>query len=68
VKVIENQVLLSYPNFEKPFHVYTDASDYHLGAVIVLSKKPLVFYSRKLNAAQIRYTSTEREFLFTIEA
>ena len=30
-------------------------------------KKPTAFYSRKLNAAQRRYTTTERELLSTIE-
>jgi RNase H-like domain found in reverse transcriptase len=46
-KVIETEVLLSYPDFGKPFHIYTDASDHQLGA----DKKPLAFYSRKLNTA-----------------
>jgi len=66
-KVIEAEVLLSYPDFDKPFHIYTDASDHQLGAVIMQDKKPLAFYSRKLNAAQRRYTTTERELLSTIE-
>jgi RNase H-like domain found in reverse transcriptase len=47
-KVIETEVLLSYPEFVKPFHIYTDASDHQLGAVIMQDKKPLAFYSRKL--------------------
>jgi RNase H-like domain found in reverse transcriptase len=66
-KVIETEVLLAYPDFDKPFHIYTDASDHQLGAVIVQDKKPIAFYSRKLNAAQKRYTTTECELLSTIE-
>jgi transposase InsO family protein len=66
-KVIETEVLLAYPDFNKPFHIYTDASDHQLGAVIMQDKKPIAFYSRKLNAAQRRYTTTERELLSTIE-
>jgi hypothetical protein len=66
-KVIETEVLLVYPDFNKPFHIYTDASDHQLGAVIMQDKKPIAFYSRKLNAAQRRYTTTERELLSTIE-
>ena len=62
-KVIETEVLLSYPDFEKPFHIYTDASDHQLGAVIMQDKKPLAFYSRNLNATQRRYTITKRELL-----
>jgi hypothetical protein len=51
------------------FHLYTDASDHQLGAVIMQDKKPIAFYSRKLNTAQKRYTTTERyrEFLSAIE-
>jgi RNase H-like domain found in reverse transcriptase len=66
-KVIEIEVLLAYPDFNKPFHIYTDASDHQLGAVIMQDKKPIAFYSRKLNAAQRRYNTTERELLSTIE-
>jgi aminoglycoside N3'-acetyltransferase len=59
----EIHVLLCYPDFNKPtlFHLDTDASDYQLGAVIMQDKKPIAFYSRKLNTAQKRYTTTERK-------
>jgi len=66
-KVIGTEVLLSYPDFNKPFQIYTDASDHQLGAVIMQDKKPIAFYSRKLNTAHRRYTTTERELLSTIE-
>jgi hypothetical protein len=44
----EIQVLLCYPDFNKPvvFHLYTDASDHQLGAVIIQDKKHIAFYSR----------------------
>ena len=48
--------MLTYPDFSKPFHIYTDASDTQLGAVITQDEKPIAFYSRKLNSAQKRYT------------
>jgi hypothetical protein len=40
-KVIGTEVLLCYPDFDKPvlFHLYTDASDHQLGAVIMQNKK-----------------------------
>jgi hypothetical protein len=52
-----------------PFNLYTDTSDHQLGAVIMQDKKPVAFYSRKLNTAQKRYTTTERyrELLSAIE-
>jgi hypothetical protein len=51
-KVIGTEVLLCYPDFNKPFHLYTDASDHQFVAVIMQDKKPIAFYSRKLNTAQ----------------
>jgi hypothetical protein len=70
-KVIGTEVRLCYPDFNMPyyFHLYTDASDHQLGAVIMQDKKSIVFYSRKLNTAQKRYTTTERhtELLSPIE-
>jgi RNase H-like domain found in reverse transcriptase len=66
-KVIGTEVLLSYPDFSQPFHIYTDASDHKLDVVVMQDKKPLTFYSRKLNTAQRRYTTTEYDLLSTIE-
>jgi hypothetical protein len=34
-KVIESEMLLAYSDFDKSFHIYTDASDHQLGAVIM---------------------------------
>ena len=59
--------MLAYPDFTKPFVIHTDASHYQLGAVISQDNKPIAFYSRKLNPAQTRYTTTERELLSIVE-
>jgi hypothetical protein len=59
-KAIGMEVHLCYPDFNKPFNLYTDSSDHKLGAFIMQDKKPIAFYSRKLNTAQKRYTTTER--------
>jgi hypothetical protein len=69
MKVIGTEVFLCYPDFNKPeyFHLYTDVSDHHLGSVIMQDKNPVAFYSRKLNTAQKRYTTTERGLLSAIE-
>ena len=56
-----------FPQFDKPFHVYTDASNYQLGAVIMQENKPLAFYSRKLSDTQKRYTTGEQELLSIVE-
>ena len=66
-QAISRDVMLAYPDFTKPFVIHTDASHYQLGAVISQDGKPIAFYSRKLNSAQTRYTTTERELLSIVE-
>jgi hypothetical protein len=65
------EVLLCYPDFNKQFafHLYTGASDHQLGAVIMQDRKPIDFYSRKLNTTQKWYTTNEtyRDLLSAIE-
>jgi hypothetical protein len=66
---LRSWVPFCYPDFNKPvlFHLYTDALDHQWGAVIMQDKKPMAFYSRKLNTAQKLYTTTERELLSAIK-
>ena len=56
-QVITDDVMLSFPDFNKPFEIHTDASDFQLGSVIMQDRKPIAFYSRKLNSAQQNYTT-----------
>ena len=66
-RIITKETLLMYPNFNEVFDIHTDASKTQLGAVISQNGKPIAFYSRKLNPAQTRYTTTERELLAIVE-
>ena len=66
-RIISRETLLAYPDFEQPLIIHTDASHTQLGAVISQENKPIAFYSRKLNPAQTRYTTTERELLSIVE-
>ena len=49
-KTTAKETLLIYPDFNMPFDVHTDASGRQLGAFISQNRKPLAFYSRKLNS------------------
>jgi len=65
--LIAKETLLTYPDFNKEFEIHTDASKLQLGVCISQAGKPIAFYSRKLNPAQTRYTTTERELLSIVE-
>ncbi|RVW18577.1 Retrovirus-related Pol polyprotein from transposon 297 [Vitis vinifera] len=60
------------PNWELPFEVMCDSSDYAIGAVLGQREdgKPYVIYyaSKSLNDAQRNYTTTEKELLVVVYA
>jgi hypothetical protein len=64
---IAKEVVLAYPDFTKPFEIYTDASTKQLGAVITQDNRPIAFFSRKLSGAQSKYTVTKLELLAIVE-
>jgi hypothetical protein len=64
---IAKEVVLAYPDFTKPFDIYTDASTKQLGSDITQDNRPIAFFSRKLSGAQSKYTVTELELLAIVE-
>eukprot|EP00957_Ditylum_brightwellii_P073049 5551272-Ditylum_brightwellii.AAC.1 len=66
-KIISQETLLAYPDFNKPFEIHTYASDTQLGVVISQRGMHIAFYSCKLNNTHKNYTTTEQELLAIAE-
>jgi hypothetical protein len=64
---VAKEVVLAYPDFTKPFEIYTDASTMQLGAVITQGNRPIAFFSRKLFETQFKYSVTKIELLAIVE-
>ena len=64
--------IMRSPNWDLPFEIMCDASDYAIGVVLGQreDKKDFVIYyaSKTLDSAQANYTTTEKEFLVVVFA
>ncbi|CAM8957907.1 unnamed protein product [Rhodiola kirilowii] len=64
--------IVQAPNWDLPFELMCDASDYAIGAVLgqrVEKKLHVIYYvSKVLDGAQLNYTTTEKELLAVVYA
>lgn len=71
-KLLTNEPILQYPNFEEPFVLTCDASQYAVGSVLsqgpIGSDLPICYASRTLNEHEINYSTIEKELLAIVWA
>nr|GFB63511.1 reverse transcriptase domain-containing protein [Tanacetum cinerariifolium] len=70
-KLTEASILIA-PNWDQPFELMCDASDYAVGAVlgqrIEKHFRPIHYASKTMNQAEANYTTTEKEMLAVVYA
>ncbi|GJZ73766.1 reverse transcriptase domain-containing protein [Tanacetum coccineum] len=70
-KLTEAQILIA-PNWDQPFEIMCDASDYAIGAVlgqrIEKHFRPILYASKTMTEAETNYTTTEKEMLAVVYA
>ena len=57
-RIVAHYTLLIYTDFNKRCDIHTDASEFHIGAVISQDGKPIAFYGSKLIVPQTQYKVT----------
>ncbi|CEP13073.1 hypothetical protein [Parasitella parasitica] len=67
-EALVNAVTLVIPGPDTKYHLYTDASDIGIGASLSTMdddgvEKPVLFLSRKLQPAEVKYATVEKELL-----
>ena len=64
---LRSATLMHHPVFEKPFHVYKDASVGAIGGALMQEQEghmsPIAFVARKMTSAEMNYITTEQELL-----
>lgn len=66
--LLTSDPILVYPDFERPFTLTTDASDFALGAVLSQNNHPIAYISRTLNKHERNYATIEKELLAIVWA
>ena len=59
--------ILALPNFELLFKIEHDANGVAIGVILTQSKCPLAFFSKKLNASRLNYSSYDKEFYVIVK-
>ncbi|EER20236.1 retrovirus polyprotein, putative, partial [Perkinsus marinus ATCC 50983] len=60
-KALADLPFLDYPDFNRPFEMACDASQYAIGGVLEQDGRPLAFYSQTLTGSQLNWPVYEKE-------
>lgn len=66
--LLQEQIELYQPDFNKPFQLTTDASNFAIGAVLSQDRHPITFVSRTLTTTEQNYATNEKEILAIVWA
>ena len=56
--IVEQDVLLSYPNFSEEFIIHIDDRKMQIGGVMIQNGDPIASYSCNISPSKIDYTAT----------